>query len=170
MRLRALLAAALLAGSACSRDRASAPPSTAQPAVQTAAPASAASVPPAAPAPTTLALGEPVTAPLVSLADIARQPSRYADKPVATSGRVTAVCRERGCWLELADASGSAHVRIHGHSFSVPRTAPGHTARVQARVIASKGSADECEEEANARDGGTGLARVELDATGVQID
>jgi hypothetical protein len=112
-----------------------------------------------------------VTAPLVSLADIARQPSRYADQPIATSGRVTAVCREMGCWLELADASGSAHVRIHGHSFSVPRTAPGHTARVQARVITSKRSADECEDEAKAAgDAGPGLARVELDATGVQID
>ncbi len=155
MRFAAALAASLLLSAGCSRGRDT-----------VSAPVPAASADPVPPK--EIALGEPVSAPLVALADIAREPGRYDGKAVATSGKVTAVCRERGCWLEMADASGRAHVRIHGHSFSVPRTAPGHVARVQARVLMAHGGADDCEEQASGGD--AGLARVELDATGVELD
>jgi hypothetical protein len=116
----------------------------------------------------TLALGERVTSQLVPLAEIARDPGRYRDHVVATSGRVTSVCREMGCWLELEDSSGRAHVKIHGHTFFVPRTAPGHVARVQAKVVKGTADDEDCEEQAAATDGG--LAKVELLATGVEID
>jgi hypothetical protein len=114
----------------------------------------------------TLALGEPITSPLVSLSDLAHDPGRYRDKVIATSGKVTSVCREMGCWMELQDASGQAHVRMHGHSFFVPKTSPGHLARVQATVVKAPGSADDCEE----KPGSSGVAKIELDATGVEID
>jgi len=119
----------------------------------------------------TLALGERVTSQLVPLADIARDPRRYRDHVIATSGRVTSVCREMGCWLELEDAedaTGRAHVKIHGHTFFVPKTAPGHVARVQATVVKGATGEDDCEEQASGGDGGA--AKVELDATGVEID
>jgi hypothetical protein len=120
---------------------------------------------PAAPVSTapkgTLALGERITSPLVSLADIAKNPAAFQGKTVATSGKVTAVCQEMGCWMQLEDASGQAHVRMHGHSFFVPRTAPGHLARVQATLVSPSGATD-CEEGKS--------AKVELDATGVEID
>jgi hypothetical protein len=116
----------------------------------------------------TLALGERVTSQLIPLADIAHDPGRYRDHVVATSGRVTSVCREMGCWLELEDSAGRAHVKIHGHTFFVPKTAPGHVARVQARVVKGAADDDDCEEQASATDGG--MAKVELDATGVEID
>jgi hypothetical protein len=116
----------------------------------------------------TLALGERVTSQLIPLVDIARDPGRYRDRVVATSGRVTSVCREMGCWLELEDSAGRAHVKIHGHTFFVPKTAPGHVARVQARVLKGAADDDDCEEQASATDGG--MAKVELDATGVEID
>jgi hypothetical protein len=70
-----------------------------------------------------------------------------------------------GCWLEMHDASSQAHVRIHGHAFFVPKTAPGHTARVQARLVG--GAEEECAEHGEKK---PGLARVELEATGVEID
>lgn len=130
----------------CSRT-----PSSAQPAPINSAPAG------------TLALGERITSPLVSLADIAKDPSRYQDRVIATSGKVTAVCREMGCWMELEDAAGRAHIRMHGHAFFVPKTAPGHLARVQATLVKKPGAADDCEE-------GQASAKVELDATGVEID
>jgi hypothetical protein len=120
-----------------------------------------------APAPSgTLALGEKITSPMVSLATIAKDPAGYRSRTIATSGKVTAVCREMGCWLELEDGSGHAHVKIHGHTFFVPRTAPGHVARVQATVIAATAAADDCEEQ----DPQNGIAKIELDATGVEID
>jgi hypothetical protein len=114
----------------------------------------------------TLALGERITSPLVPLADIAKHPGRFRSGIVATSGKITAVCKEMGCWMELVDPSAQAHVKMHGHAFFVPRTAPGHFARVQAHVV-PKGGNDDCTEETPEQ---SGVARVELDATGVEID
>src|ERR1700733_12436632 len=139
-----LLASALIA---CSRGAGS--PSASQ----------TAQASPSAP-PGTLALGERITAPLVPLEDIAREPARFQDRVIATSGKVTAVCREMGCWMELEDATGRAHVKMHGHAFFVPRTAPGHLARVEGTLVKRPASgSDDCEE-------GQASAKVELDATG----
>jgi hypothetical protein len=110
----------------------------------------------------TLALGERITSPLVALADIAKNPAAYEGKTVATSGKVTAVCQEMGCWMQLEDATGQAHVRMHGHTFFVPKTAPGHLARVQATLVKPTGGATDCEEGK--------AAKLELVATGVEID
>ncbi|MGD0525618.1 MAG: DUF4920 domain-containing protein [Polyangiaceae bacterium] len=125
------------------------------------APATSAS----APAGGTLLLGERITSPVVPLADIAKNPAQYAGHTVATTGRVTAVCQEMGCWMEIRDEAGQAHIRMHGHSFFVPKTASGHVARVQATLV--KGSDEECAEKGPSS--GT-LAKVELDATGVELD
>ena len=113
----------------------------------------------------TLAVGEPITQPLVALADIAEHPARYASRVVATSGKVTAVCQEMGCWMEMEDQSGRAHVRMHGHAFFVPKSASGHVARVQATIVSPAGESD-CTEGATA----SSRSKVELDATGVELD
>jgi hypothetical protein len=118
----------------------------------------------------TLALGERITSPMVSLSDIAKDPAKYRGQVIATSGKVTAVCQEMGCWMQLEDASGQAHVRMHGHHFFVPKTAPGHLARVQATLVpADNGGAAACAE-GNACEEGKPAAKLELDATGVEID
>jgi hypothetical protein len=139
---------ALLA--ACSRGSQKAP-----------SPSASASAPPKG----TLAIGERITQPLVQLTDIATNPDRYANRVVATSGTVTAVCQEMGCWMEIRDASGRAHVRMHGHSFYVPKTASGHVARVQATVVPSAAGGDE-----DCAEGKSQVAKVQLDATGVELD
>jgi hypothetical protein len=113
----------------------------------------------------TLLLGERVSSPVVALADIAKNPAQYTNRTVATTGKVTAVCQEMGCWMEIRDEAGQAHVRMHGHNFFVPKTASGHVARVQATLV--KGSDEECAEKGPAD--GT-VAKVELDATGVELD
>jgi hypothetical protein len=125
------------------------------------------SPPDAAPLGGTLALGERITAHQVPLAEIAKNPTRFQGEVVATSGKVTAVCQERGCWMQLEDATGQAHVRMHGHAFFVPKTAPGHVARVQARILPAQGGGENCDTKPPDPNG---LARVELDATGVEID
>jgi hypothetical protein len=114
----------------------------------------------------TLAIGAPISAPNVALADIAKSPSTYANKTVTTTGTVTAVCQEKGCWMEIQDASGQAHVRMHGHSFFVPKTASGHVARVQATVLTNPD--ESCADSPPPAKGA--MARVELDATGVELD
>jgi hypothetical protein len=117
----------------------------------------------------TLALGERITSPLVPLSDVAAHPSQFESRTIATSGKVTAVCQEMGCWMELADAGGHAHVRMHGHNFFVPKTAAGHVARVQATIVKGKGGEEDCDE-AEKASSGQGMAKVELDATGVELD
>lgn len=113
----------------------------------------------------TLALGEPISSPVVPLAEITKSPARYENKLVTTRGKVTAVCQAMGCWMEIQDESGLAHVKMHGHSFFVPKTASGHMARVQARVL--KQNEEECDESPPPQHA---VAKVELDATGVELD
>ena len=68
--------------------------------------------------------------------------------------------------MEIQDASGQAHVRMHGHTFFVPKTASGHLARVQATVLMNPD--ESCTDSPPPAKGA--MARVELDATGVELD
>jgi hypothetical protein len=68
--------------------------------------------------------------------------------------------------MEIQDASGQAHVRMHGHSFFVPKTASGRMARVQAKIVKGAGGDDDCAEQS----GDHAMAKIELDATGVELD
>jgi Domain of unknown function (DUF4920) len=128
---------------------------------------------PAPPPPVTtqaaLHLGEPISAPDAKLSDVAAHLADFKGKTFATTGVVTAVCQEMGCWMEIQDDSGQAHIRMHGHSFYVPKTASGHHARVQATVVPSKEAESDCTEEAS-KQMGHPVAKIELDATGVELD
>lgn len=112
------------------------------------------------------ALGAPVTAAVVPLSDIAKNPGQYANKTIATEGEIMSVCQEMGCWMEIKDASGMAHVRMHGHRFAIPHNASGRMARVQATVMTTP---DEGCGEAPPPPAKP-LAKVDLDATGVELD
>ncbi len=120
----------------------------------------------ASPKPLAAVLGEPIAAGApVALADVAKNPQAFTGRSFVTTGTVTAVCQHLGCWMEIRDADGNAHVRMHGHAFFVPRTASGKHAKVQATLVPSEDS-KECEQ------GGApgGLAKLQLDATGVELD
>jgi hypothetical protein len=104
--------------------------------------------------------------PVVALADIVRESGKYARTKVKTEGKVTAVCQAAGCWMEISDATGQAHVRMGGHSFFVPKSASGRRALVEGTVLA-KPDNGECEQEALEATGRT--VKVELDATGVEL-
>jgi Domain of unknown function (DUF4920) len=142
-----LNAALLVTLSACSRENRPSP-----------------TPPPSDPRPAATALGQPIAGSPVALAEVAKNPGAFEGKPIVTSGTVTAVCQHMGCWMEIADAESQAHVRMHGHSFFVPRSANGKHARVQATLVPAEDPKD-CDEK-----GPGGLAKVELDATGVEID
>jgi hypothetical protein len=117
-----------------------------------------------------LVLGAPIPTQStdVALASIAKNPKTYENTVVTTSGTVTAVCQHMGCWMEMKDDSGEAHVKLAGHTFFVPKTASGHHARVQAKVLRTDPS-DECTQEA-AEQTGKPVAKLELEATGVELD
>jgi hypothetical protein len=159
-----LLVGLIVVLSGCSNDRPTAGNAVATPQVA----AATSTAPSPSPTPAPLRLGEPISAGTIALTDVAAHPASFQGKTIATSGTVTAVCQEMGCWMEIRDDRGQAHIRMHGHSFFVPKTASGHHARVQATVVDSK-NATECEDDARA-DAGAALTKVELDATGVELD
>jgi len=150
-----VLALALVCSVGCSR--------TGEPSPAPAPSPAAASVPKG-----TLLLGERISSPIVPLAEIASHPADFQNRVIATAGKVTAVCQEQGCWMEIGDTSGQAHIRMHGHSFFVPKTASGHLARVQATVLSAP--AEHCADQPDPPAASKATARIELDATGVELD
>lgn len=128
---------------------------------------------PAAATATASKVGEPISAgaPVVALADVMKNPDAYKGKAFVTSGTVTAVCQEMGCWMEIKDATSEAHIKMAGEKFSVPKTSAGHKARVQGTLVdvgASDGDS-ECAHEA-AEQSGKQVAKIQLEATGVELD
>jgi hypothetical protein len=120
----------------------------------------------------------------VALSEVAKNPDAYVGKTFTTTGTVTAVCQHMGCWMEIKDDAGEAHIKMAGHSFFVPRTASGKKARVMATLVKGeekgcageqheKGAAGEakgkgCRDEAEAQLGRP-LAKLELEAKGVEL-
>lgn len=156
---RTIVFSCVIALAACNQ----APAPAAAPA-EPAAPAKAAT--PATPASNVVRLGSPISAPEVALADVAKDPNAFTGRSFTTHGTVTAVCQEMGCWMEIKDASNGAHLRMHGHSFFVPKTANGRQAKVEATLVPS-GAAKACADDECAP---PNVALLQLDATGVELD
>lgn len=106
-----------------------------------------------------------------ALTSLVSEPAKFADKTIRTEGVVSAVCKSMGCWMEIGDASGQAHIKMAGHSFFIPREANGHRARIQGKVLpaAADESAckDNCRENAEKETGR--VAKIEIEATGVEF-
>lgn len=144
---------------------------------------------PAAPAPSPTAAGAlrfgsaiDATTEKAALTDVAKNPGAFAGKTFATTGTVTAVCQHRGCWMEIKDESGEAHIKMAGHGFFVPRSASGRKARVLATLVEGQndngcgeashdknhGAKGGCRAEAETQLGRP-LAKLELVAKGVEL-
>jgi hypothetical protein len=119
--------------------------------------------------------GAPITETTTTpLPVLLQEPSKFGGKTVRTEGVVSAVCKSMGCWMEIADESGRAHVKMASHSFFVPRDASGHRAVVQGRMSTDTGDEggtcgvkDGCRDEAEKQTGR--VAKIEIEATGVQF-
>jgi hypothetical protein len=161
MGIRAFHIAAVLAVIGCESGDPRQAPKAAAPAASSAAHAPAAAATPAT------QFGAPLgKSPMVPLSDIVHESGKYARTMVKTEGKVTAVCQAAGCWMEISDINGEAHVRMSGHSFLVPKSAAGRRAIVEGTVL-PKPDNGECEQEAFEATGKT--VKVELDATGVEL-
>jgi hypothetical protein len=104
--------------------------------------------------------------PAVHLGQIQNAPQQYSGHPLRVEGQVVAVCQHMGCWMEIRDEQTQAHVRMHGHSFFLPRDVNGHRAAVEATLVAAHPQT-ECDQSAHAATGQ--VAAVELDALGVDV-
>jgi hypothetical protein len=101
------------------------------------------------------------------LGQIMREPGKFAARTVRTEGVVSAVCKSMGCWMELAEPGGQAHIKMAGHSFFVPKDSKGHRAVVQGKIVNAPKDDDDCTEEAREQTGQ--IAKVEIEATGVEF-
>jgi Domain of unknown function (DUF4920) len=125
---------------------------------------------PAAAAASATKLGDPIaagTAP-IALAAVVKDPNAYKGKSFVTTGTVTSVCQEMGCWMEIKDDATQAHIKMAGEKFFVPKTSAGHKARVQGKLVESATGDVECEHETDPA--GTQVAKLQLEATGVELD
>lgn len=83
--------------------------------------------------------------------------------------------------MTLTDEKGEAFIRMAGHSFLIPKDAGGKKARVMATLAPSSTEAAEgatcsegkghggCKAEAVEQQGGKPLAKLELEALGVEL-
>jgi Domain of unknown function (DUF4920) len=105
-----------------------------------------------------------------TLSSLVSEPSRFSAKTVRTEGVVSAVCQAMGCWMEIVDNSGQAHIKMAGHSFFIPKEASGHHAVVQGKLLAAAGpacGANDCNP-ANMPDSNRG-EQAQIEATGVEF-
>ena len=110
--------------------------------------------------------GQPITeTSTVPLPSIVKDPSQFASKTVRTEGMVSAVCQSMGCWMQIADTSGKAHIKMAGHSFFVPKESAGHRAVVQGKVTTGP-QAPAC---GNDSCGNQEVTSIEIEATGVEL-
>lgn len=74
-----------------------------------------------------------------ALAAVAQHPADYYERTLLVSGRVTAVCQTKGCWMKLADGSAEAMVRWEagcGGQYAFPKDAAGKRVIVQGSYYA----------------------------------
>ncbi|HVK65102.1 MAG TPA: hypothetical protein VM694_11525, partial [Polyangium sp.] len=74
------------------------------------------------------------------------------------------------CWMEIADTSGKAHIKMAGHSFFVPRESSGHRAVIQGKVLTPEGDKGACGADDGCGQGGSAkMAQVNIEATGIEF-
>jgi len=114
--------------------------------------------------------------PVVSLADVVRDPAAYADRIVTIEGKVHACCSNKGCWMELRDGRSSASVRVtfKDYAFFVPTNSAGMRARaegvVSVRTLSRETVDHYAGEGATVKRNADGTAtEVSFEATGVEL-
>jgi hypothetical protein len=104
------------------------------------------------------------------LADILREPARFAGRTVRVDGTVSGVCQRKGCWMMLRDGGDEVRIRFRDYGFFVPLDASGRTAVVEgtAKVeVTSEALRRHLAEDAG--ESPAAIAKITGDTTSVQI-
>lgn len=169
MRLGSLVLVALtpLTLAACNTDPSRSKDVEPAPKVSAAPPPPASATPPEG----ALRLGAPIEASTekVSLTDVAKNPTAFVGKKFTTTGTVSAVCQHMGCWMEIKDDSGEAHIKMAGHAFFVPKTASGRKAKVLATLVKNEEDGP-CAEESHGKMAAAGGAAAAAPKKGCKAE
>jgi hypothetical protein len=129
MRTRAVLVALLLSA-ACQKAEPASPPVAAEPA------AAARQAPAAQAAPASTTLGTVSQGPSLTPAQVLADVDGHAGKTVRVAGTVAAVCPMRGCWMDVAGASGeSIRIKVRDGQIVFPGSAVGKKVVVEGGVV-----------------------------------
>jgi uncharacterized protein DUF4920 len=101
------------------------------------------------------------------LADILAKPEN--GRAVRVEGKIAAVCREKGCWMELRQGEGAVHVTFEDYSFFVPKDAAGSDAVLEGKVVVKAPHPDDVKHLKGEGAGAAAAARVSIEATGVEL-
>jgi hypothetical protein len=119
-----LLSGLLLSSAACQKAEPASPPVAAEPA----------KAEPAAPASTTL--GQVSEGPSLTPAQVLADVDGHAGKTVRVAGTVAAVCPMRGCWMDVAGASGETiRIKVRDGQIVFPGSAVGKKVVVEGVVV-----------------------------------
>jgi hypothetical protein len=91
-----------------------------------------------------------------------------AGKTVRLEGTIEAVCKNKGCWLELKQGARSVHVTFEDYSFFVPKDSMGKLCVLEGKVLVKEPAPDDVDHKASegAKQAGH---KVSVEATGVEI-
>ena len=111
--------------------------------------------------------GKPLAGlPPSNLAQLLKKPAHR--QQVRVAGRIDAVCRKKGCWLELKQGESSVHVTFEGYSFFVPRDSSGREVVLEGRVMVAKPKPEDLAH-LEAEGAAQAAAGISIEATGVEI-
>ena len=77
------------------------------------------------------------------LAEIVRDPARFAGKTLLIHGRITEVCQKRGCWAVIREDDEQVRVRFKDYGFFLPKDCAGAKAYAQGSVAVGTPPASE---------------------------
>lgn len=82
-------------------------------------------------------LGKPLTlAAPVSIAELNTNPAEHLGKMVQVKGRITEVCQQMGCWMQLVDPNTkqSIRIKVKDGEIAFPKDAAGKTALAEGKL------------------------------------
>ena len=100
------------------------------------------------------------------LADVLARPED--GRAVRLEGTIAAVCRKKGCWMELRQGGSAVHVTFEDYSFFLPTDAAGD-AVLEGKVVVKRRDADEVDHLKGEGAGDAAAARVSIEASGVEL-
>lgn len=109
------------------------------------------------------------------IAEILKDPVSFKGKRVLVEGRITDVCRMRGCWIQIADSTGAAEIRfkVEDGVIEFPRSVKGMQVRaegiVSVRVLTPDQQVEQGRHEAQEQGRGFNPASIKGPKTVVQI-
>jgi lipoprotein-anchoring transpeptidase ErfK/SrfK len=115
---------------------------------------------------------------VVAISAVAKDATPFLNKTIQLEGKVSAVCQNKGCWMEMTDADTKTKVRIFvdkstsGYSFTVPKDCSGKTATVEGTLVSKEVSQEEAAHIASESNqpAPTGpVQELQLTATGVLL-